>query len=184
MGGRLDRLRAICRQLSRRVSPWASLPTLIGVLGLLVATWQVSFGFCRPTTEWPAGLVAGLATTSEGYRVAALRHADRIQVYDREWRFVRGWNVGVFGKFRGPFVGRDGVITLDTTRGLYRYDIEGRRLPTTPSPGSRHLASLVAWVPGSPWYWFLVNPVACFCLIFAGMGIALLVDSAVDRARR
>lgn len=148
---------------------------LVAMIGLLVSVWQVMFNFCPPTTEWPAGISNGMARTSDRHAVVILRGADRVQVYDEEWRFVRGWNVGARGKLLGLHVGAGDIISLFTSRARIRYTIYGEIVASTPvADEERPERPLLAWVPGSPWYWFLLNPVVCMVIALLGLCARLL----------
>jgi hypothetical protein len=151
---------------------------LLGAAGLLVVTVQLSFGLCPPEWEWPAGVASGVAELSDGRHVAILRAADRVQVYDQEWGFVRGWNVGARGRLTGLLVGESDVIIVSTPRAELHFAASGELLASTPvgedSPRPRR--PLLAWVPGSPWYWLVLHPVACFALVLTGLAGRLLAD--------
>lgn len=47
--------------------------------------------------EWPAGYVEGIAKTSQGEYIVPLVPSGRIQLYDSQWHFLRGWNVDAEG---------------------------------------------------------------------------------------
>ena len=49
-----------------------------------------------PAFEWPSGF-APVASTPSGIHVVSLIPSARIQIYNRDWHFIRGWNVGTFG---------------------------------------------------------------------------------------
>jgi len=85
----------------RRTAPrWAYVPTvlatllaLVGVISFIAPFIAVVGGlnWLPPSFEWPVGHAAGVTTMRNGYHVVLLDGAPRIQVYDPNWRFVRGW---------------------------------------------------------------------------------------------
>ena len=50
------------------------------------------------TFEWPAGNVHGIARTPEGNIVVPLFTSARVQLYDSNLHFIRGWHVETGGK--------------------------------------------------------------------------------------
>ena len=92
---------------------------LLGVGGLLLSTAQVMFGLCPPEVEWPAGWSDGAAVLPDGRRVAIIRGADRVQVYDAAWQFARGWNVGARGRLLGLTVEPEGVTEGENRSGVH-----------------------------------------------------------------
>lgn len=106
---------------------------LVGAGGLLVSTVQVMFGYCPPTVEWPAGWSDGTAMLSDGRWAAILRGGDRVQIYDADWEFVRGWNVGARGRLSGLAVEAGDAILIETPRGQIRYTVGGAVLSSSPT---------------------------------------------------
>jgi len=66
--------------------------------------------------EWPAGHVGGVARTLEGHFVVPLQFPARVQLYDSNLRFVRGWHVETGGESFTVASSAEG--TIDIYRGL------------------------------------------------------------------
>jgi hypothetical protein len=71
---------------------------LVGVTGFS-ATALSAMGVLELSSsrEWPAGYVRGVVTTADGKYIVPLAPPGRIQLYDPEWHFIRGWNVDAGG---------------------------------------------------------------------------------------
>src|SRR4029077_3818094 len=75
-----------------------------------------------PSREWPAGYVwTGVVTTAEGKHVVPLLPAGRVQIYDSEWHFIRGWSVDAWGGHFNVRCPSKGVIEVFTMRGERHY---------------------------------------------------------------
>jgi len=48
--------------------------------------------------DWPAGFVSGVVQTPDNLWVVPEISPGRVQVYDSNWHFLRGWQVKSFGK--------------------------------------------------------------------------------------
>jgi hypothetical protein len=80
----------------------------------------------------PVGHASGVVDLRSGVHVVPLGHAGRIQLYDADWRFLRGWQLDAGG----------GTFALDRLAGdriqaasvrlqrLYVFDVDGRLLST------------------------------------------------------
>src|SRR5438270_13980897 len=71
--------------------------------------------------EWPMGYAQGVVTTREGLHVVPHTPTGRIQIYDADWSFVRGWHVEAGGgdfRLLEPAMGQLHVITA---RGAWHY---------------------------------------------------------------
>src|SRR5260370_4225429 len=82
--------------------------------------------------EWPAGYVNGVVTAVDGKYILPLVPSGRVQVYDSQWHFIRGWNVGAQG---GGFRVQDSpdcVIGIFTARRGHPYFFSQDR-PLIPS---------------------------------------------------
>lgn len=82
------------------------------------------------TVEWPMGRVNNVLTTDEGYLIAPHTNSGRIQIYDSELNFIRGWTIDSRGGsfiLKGP---ENDSFTIYTSRGsnIFTYDLEGNLL--------------------------------------------------------
>jgi len=134
--------------------------------------------------EWPAGFATGILTMTDGKQVVPLTAAGRIQVYDSEWRFLKGWYVDAGG---GIFKIRpkDNEIEVITSRGRmrYLYAIDGSLLSQDsyapqsyadfPTPGRS------AVVPTRWWLWLFSSPFYSWATGATGMILLILIDKGI-----
>jgi hypothetical protein len=132
--------------------------------------------------EWPVGNVDGVVRTSDGLNIVPHQYASRIQVYDDEWRFRRGWQLDSGGGLLKLFVTDPFHVHAVTARGEWHYvfDLEGRVV----SKQSYAPASFdsfpdlgrAANVPTSPWGWVFSRPFYALFVGFVGMATLGLVQ--------
>jgi hypothetical protein len=80
--------------------------------------------------EWPIGHANGIATMPDGTHVVPHTPSNRIQIYDSNWRFLRGWFVDASaGTFKIKPLNQTKVQII-TARGQMRYvyDLNGNLL--------------------------------------------------------
>ena len=116
--------------------------------------------------EWPVGHADNVISTQSGLRIVPHIPSGRIQIYNSDWRFVRGWNVDALGgTFKVmPFDENKEQIDIVTARGNWKYtfDINGKLLlkqsylPATYNSFPK--AGISAVVPTSIWLLPLTNP--------------------------
>ena len=129
-----------------------------------------------PTSrEWPAGYVKGVITAEDGTHIVPLIPSGRIQTYDAQWRFIRGWNIDIGHGFElqsSP----NRVIEVFSESGIHlcSFTEEGYLIPLTttlPEPFSEQ--SMV--VPTSFWLWPFSSPFLSWGVMVIGFaGIAIL----------
>lgn len=67
---------------------------VIGIGGFEAQWLQSSGDLNLPDSfQWPAGNVEGIANLGDGTHVVPMVDQARIQLYDANWHFLRGWNV-------------------------------------------------------------------------------------------
>jgi hypothetical protein len=71
--------------------------------------------------EWPAGYVGGVKTTAGGGYVVPLVPEGRVQVYDSNWHFLRGWNVDAMGGDFKVASTPNRTVEVYTARGQHHY---------------------------------------------------------------
>jgi hypothetical protein len=145
---------------------------LIGAGGFFAAGLSATGVIKLPTSyEWPAGYVRGVVTEVDGKHVVPLVPSGRLQIYDSQWHFIRGWNVDAGG---GDFKVRcssDGVVEVFTARGQHHYSFtqDGRLISSEsfsePLPSLPEGQSVV--VPTSPLLWTFSSP-------FLSWGVAVV----------
>jgi hypothetical protein len=95
---------------------------LIGAGGFFAAALSAVGVFKFPTSrEWPAGSVTGVATAADGKYIVPLVPSGRVQLYDSQWHFIRGWHVDAEGGDFKVQDSPDGVIEVLTARGDHHY---------------------------------------------------------------
>ena len=115
---------------STKTQPWtkhrvAIVGTILVVLGatpLIANKLEVVdlMNWLPAAFEWPAGF-APVASMPGGVHIVSLIPTGRIQIYDRDWRFVRGWHVTTFGDvFRAAPIAEDRIEVV-SEHGLRQY---------------------------------------------------------------
>jgi hypothetical protein len=108
---------------------------IVGLAGILASVLS-AIGPLRlsHSREWPAGYVRGVITTGDGKHVVPLWPSGRVQLYDSQWHFIRGWNVDAWGGVFKVQCSSDGMIEVLTARGdrLYRFTDEGQLVSSEP----------------------------------------------------
>ena len=112
----------------------SGLVLMIGAGGIfapmLVATGTIPL---RDSFEWPSGDVRGVVETSDGKYLVPVVPASRLQIYDSNWHFLRGWQVDASGLSFTVDYSPDNEILVFTSRVRHRFgDTEsGRRFAFT-----------------------------------------------------
>jgi hypothetical protein len=173
------------RGLARWLGLVASFLLLLGATGFFGAAFSAMGGlnWLPNSFEWPVGSVDGVVKTREGLYVVPHTSSGRIQIYDREWRFLHGWHVAAGGGVFKLDVNPEGAIVVFTARGNWRYLFtkDGQLIskekyspPTLysslPERGER------ADVPNAPWLWSFTNPLLSWIVVVFGMGSYWLAE--------
>jgi hypothetical protein len=154
---------------------------LIGAGGFFAAALSATGVLRLPTyREWPAGYVRGVATAADGKYIVPLVPSGRVQIYDAQWHFIRGWNVDAGGGDFKVECSPDGLIEVFTARGERHYSFtedghlvaSARILPETfaslPTGGS-------VVVPTQALLWIFSSPFLSWALAVVGfVGLAIL----------
>ncbi len=154
----------------------------VGVMGLFVLIGAGGFftsalsaiGILKlpASVEWPAGYVSGVVQMADGGYVVPLVPCGRVQIYDSQWRFLRGWNVDAEGGDFKVESAPTGTIVVLTARGERRYsftadgdlisnDALAQPYDSVPATGT------MVRVPTSPLLWVFSSP-------FLSMGLAVI----------
>ena len=75
---------AVCRFLS-----------IVGILCFLAPS--LTQGILPSSFEWPIGYASNVITTPAGLHIVPHDSSGRIQIYNSDWKFIRGWNVPASG---------------------------------------------------------------------------------------
>lgn len=157
---------------------------LIGAGGFFAAALSAVGILKLPTSrEWPAGYVSGVVTAPDGKYIVPLVPSGRVQLYDSQWRFIRGWNVDAGGGDFKVQYSRDGVIEVFTARGEHHYSFteDGHLIASTTILPEEDLflkdspkgQSVV--VPTPPLLWVFSSPFLSWGVMVIGfVGMAIL----------
>ena len=110
-------------------------PVGIGLLVLGAGGWFSPFLFfdsASGSTEFPLGDLASIAVDRQGRIFCGIVAYGRIQMYDSDGRFVRGWPVGSSGGAFRIRMNRSDQVDVAVTRGdrLHTFDDRGNLLNT------------------------------------------------------
>jgi hypothetical protein len=146
---------------TRTLWPWALVSSVLMIYGGVARHANVlstAGAFDRiPSFEYPVWHADGVVTLGDGTHVVAHKPSSRIQIYDRDWRFLRGWRVrSGGGDFRILNASED-RIEVFIERGDFHdtYDRNGNRLVGDPDasrePGTYLASPRQGTLPLSPW---------------------------------
>lgn len=170
---------------------------IFGILGAAFIGYGVASFFAPSLArfvpsfiEWPIGWAGDVATFPSGVRVVAHHPTNRVQVYDADWRFVRGWYADAgAGPYRSIAALSDGTVEIVTNRldRRYVFDLDGRLVESGPAPRETpqdgwHL-HLGKWVPTWPWLLPLSHPFIAFATAPVGLVILGLGGQSASGAR-
>lgn len=122
--------------------------------------------------EWPPGYVRGITEAFDGNYVVPLVPAGRLQIYDSQWHFIRGWHIDASGGDFTVACSPNDEILVFTGRGRRRYTftetgklISATLLPESfvfPEPGQ------YIEVPTSRLLWIFSSPFLSWGLVLIG----------------
>jgi hypothetical protein len=141
-----------------------SLLVLVGVVGVLASFLSAMGPLRLPNDyEWPVGYVRGVVTTPDGNHVVPHWPSGRVQIYDSQWRFLRGWNVDSWGGYFWVRCSPSGEIEVYPMRGNSRYSFtqEGRLLASERVDGNwpRLPKGQSVFVPTPFLLWIFSSPI-------------------------
>ena len=129
--------------------------------------------------EWPIGAASGVVQTSDHLFVVPHTPSGRVQVYDTQWKFVRGWHIDAAGGTFRLFMSEPNRINVITSRGHwhYIYSLDGALLSTEHyahgSYDSFPNQAMSRVVPTHPWLWIFTSPFYSWAA--AAVGVVLLI---------
>jgi hypothetical protein len=183
------------RKRSRRariIAPIASILFAIGAIGFFGSGFSACGGLnvLPQSFEWPAGYTDGIIAMPGGLHVVPLISSGRVQIYDANWHFIRGWAVdAAAGTFQLIPSGRAqfDVITARQNK-LYTYRIDGTLIQSRTYArgdyGSFKTATESRVVPTRIWLWPFSSPIfgwLSFMLGMLAMGLVRRKTTHIDR---
>ena len=160
----------------------------VGFFGAGIAAFG-GLNWLPASFEWPAGYASGVVSSKEGFFVVPHAPSGRVQVYDQNWKFVRGWFVDAAGGVFKLVVSQTNQVEVITSRGQWRYvfDLKGTLLskehyapgsyPDLRSSGASYM------VPTAPWLLVFSSPIYSWLSAAAGMAILVLTRRNLDKQR-
>lgn len=140
--------------------------------------------------EWPAGYVCGIEKTPDGKYIVPLVPPGRLQIYDQDWRFVRGWHIAAHGGDFQASYSKAGLVDVYTGRQNHHYSFaENGELvsATTFTEGLSPVqdAGECKVVPTPVFGWPLSSPLISWSLIgIGGVGLAIVRRVARNTAKQ
>jgi hypothetical protein len=114
--------------------------------------------------EWPVGYASGVITTKDSVHIVPHTPSGRIQLYDANWKFLKGWHVDAGGGTFKLFPGESNMVGVVTARGQWRclYDLRGNLLSKDTYAPASYLSFTgiehAYFVPTAPWLWVFSHP--------------------------
>jgi hypothetical protein len=154
--------------------------SLVGFGGFLAAGISSIGGlnWLPSSFEWPIGHIDNAAKTREGFYVVPHPYSGRIQIYDNNLAFLKGWHIGGGGGSFTASVSENNLINVYTVRGDWHYvfNLQGNLISKKSYNGkdypSLHLGSISLDVPTN--IFFLVFTQADISLFFAFFGLFMM----------
>ena len=163
----------------------------IGVVGFFGSALSAVGGlnWLKPSFEWPVGYVSGVVTTPAGIHIVPHTPSGRVQLYDSEWRFIKGWHVDAGGGTFKVLPVNEETVEVVTARGQqqYAFDLGGRLLSSgsySPSSYSDFADGPEAWfVPTAPWLLVFSHPWISWATAASGIVLLILLNKTAQRRR-
>ncbi len=101
----------------------AYLLIVIGGIGFFGSALSATGGlnWLPSSFEWPIGYTDNAAKTQDGFYVVPHTSSGRIQIYDTDLKFLRGWNVDAHGGTYKISISKENLINVYTARGNWHY---------------------------------------------------------------
>ena len=154
---------------------------LIGAGGFFAAALSSTGILKLPSTyEWPAGYVRGVVTAPDGTHIVPLVPSGRLQIYDSQWHFIRGWNVDAGGGDFKVQCSSNAAIEIFTARSRNHYSFTQEGHLVSMEKSSEPFSSApdegqYVMVPTAPLLWVFSSPFLSWGVAFVGFaGLAIL----------
>jgi hypothetical protein len=140
--------------------------------------------------EWPIGFASGVITTKDSIHIVPHTPSGRIQLYDLNWKFLRGWQVDASGGTFKLVGAASNQVEVVTARGRwhYEFDLNGHVLSKStyaPASYSDFPESQEAhWLPLAPWLWVFSHPFLSWTSFIIGIVLVGTHDRLKKKAKR
>lgn len=153
---------------------------IVGAVGFFGAAISATGGlnWLPPTFEWPMGRAHGVVTLENGMHAVPHAPTGRLQLYDGQWRYIRGWRVDANGGVFRLRPAADSRIEVFTARGHNRlvYTTDGSLISSEPYGNYPPEIGQTKFVPTRPWLWVFTSPFYSWLSIAAGLIILIFFD--------
>ena len=153
---------------------------IVGAVGFFGAAISATGGlnWLPPTFEWPMGRASGVVTLENGMHAVPHAPTGRLQVYDAEWRYVRGWRVDASGGVFRLRPAAESRIEVFTARGQRRlvYTTDGELVTSEAYDSYPPEIGKTVFVPTRPWLWVFTSPFYSWLSIAAGLIILIFFE--------
>lgn len=157
-----------------------------GFFGMGILATEDSRLLCE-SIEWPVGYAEGIITTADGRYIVPQAYIGRVQIYDANWHFIRGWQVHSHGReitLRPAGNERVEVVTSGG-KSLGVYSLEGEPIPDTKIEREAKVSveppGHALWVPTHWWLISFTHPMYSWLAMGLGMGLFALVETLWQR---
>lgn len=125
------------------------------------------------SVQWPVGYATGVIRTDDGLFVVPLKPAWRVQIYDQDWNFLRGWHVDAGARsWFGVASPAPNRIYVFTGGQQLVYSIDGDLISRTSCEPESYSGSLdegvSRFVPTAPWLIVFSHPFISLAIAFIG----------------
>jgi hypothetical protein len=165
--------------LSRLIKSLAAILLIVGALGFFGSGLSATGGlnWLPQSFEWPVGTVSGVVSTPDHFFAVPLTAPGRVQIYDSDWKFIRGWHVDAGGGTFKLKVGGTNQLEVITARGQWHYvfnlngGLQSREHYTTGAYSAFSSEGKSYTVPTAPWLWVFTGPFYSWLCAMAGFAV-------------
>jgi hypothetical protein len=199
MGGTFIFIAAIAPFFSKPQKGWKRLLRFVGSFFIVVGAIGFfgsaissvgGLNWLPNSFEWPIVLADGVIETGNGLYVVPHTPSGRVQLYDSEWKFIRGWHVTAYGGIFKLIPSGENRFEVITSRKHMRYvfDTDGNKLSEASYPPADYDSfpseGECFFVPTKPWLVVFCPPFVSGAAFLAGMIILGFTDKTNRRKKQ